>query len=83
MTVHRCTVLLCDCPVVCHDEYRDVHGVSTYCGGLWLGALRAGAALALLLQKHDVAERWASMCTKARVLCASSKCMSIVLVMNE
>ncbi|KAJ7942511.1 Non-lysosomal glucosylceramidase [Quillaja saponaria] len=43
-----------------------VHGVSAYCGGLWLAALQAAAAMALQLDDRDFAERCKSIFLKAK-----------------
>uniref|UniRef100_A0A7N0TV28 Glycosyl-hydrolase family 116 catalytic region domain-containing protein n=1 Tax=Kalanchoe fedtschenkoi TaxID=63787 RepID=A0A7N0TV28_KALFE len=44
-----------------------VHGVSAYCGGLWLGALQAAAAMALELGDRSYAENCKSKFVKAKV----------------
>ncbi|XP_052189296.1 uncharacterized protein LOC127799362 [Diospyros lotus] len=43
-----------------------VHGISAYCGGLWLAALQAAAAMAIQLGDRDFAERCKSRFVKAK-----------------
>ena len=42
-----------------------MHGVSAYCGGLWLTALRATAALAERAGDHHAAARWRAVSARA------------------
>jgi len=43
-----------------------VHGVSAYCGSLWLGALRASEEMAKVLNENAAAERYHDLFLKAR-----------------
>lgn len=45
-----------------------VHGVSSYCGSLWLAALQAAAAMAIQLGDHAFAEKCTSKFIKARAV---------------
>jgi len=43
-----------------------VHGVSAYCGSLWLGALRASEEMAKVLNENSTAERYHALFLKAQ-----------------
>jgi len=43
-----------------------VHGVSAYCGSLWLGALRASEEMAKVLHENSAAERYHALFLKAQ-----------------
>ncbi|CAI5932010.1 unnamed protein product [Closterium sp. NIES-64] len=43
-----------------------VHGVSAYCGGLWLAALQAGAAMADAVGEAKYAQYWRRQCERGR-----------------
>ncbi|CAM6012230.1 unnamed protein product [Sphagnum balticum] len=45
-----------------------VHGVSAYCGGLWLAALQAAAAMADLLEDHAAANYFHTKFGQARIV---------------
>lgn len=43
-----------------------VHGVSAYCGGLWIAALQAAEAMAVLLEEKNAARYFQSKFIQAR-----------------
>lgn len=43
-----------------------VHGVSAYCGGLWIAALQAAAAMAVLLEENAAALYFQTKFSQAR-----------------
>lgn len=43
-----------------------VHGVSAYCGGLWLAALQAAAAMADMVEDKDTAQYFQAKFSQAR-----------------
>lgn len=53
------------------DQTYDIwiaSGVHAYCGGLWIAACEAMAAMARLQGQRDIAEHYAAIATKARVV---------------
>ncbi|XP_051129367.1 uncharacterized protein LOC127250240 [Andrographis paniculata] len=45
-----------------------VHGISAYCGSLWIAALQAAAAMAIQLGDHSFAEKCKEKFTKAKAV---------------
>lgn len=43
-----------------------VHGVSAYCGGLWIASLQAAEAMAVLLEEHNAARYFQAKFVQAR-----------------
>jgi uncharacterized protein (DUF608 family) len=43
-----------------------VHGVSAYCGGLWIASLQAAQAMAVLLEEHNAARYFQAKFVQAR-----------------